>query len=448
MSMKIANHSFESTTGTNYDEMFSKKEVTDWAQSHGTPGIKVGAPGQGNNAAWMWAFDNRSEGIVTNVSFEKGKSYRLKFWVQTNQSAGSFYVKIANGVPAYTNTATDIPAATASQTVVTDGFTYTSWTEKTITFTADANYAQLWIYPELATVTNTGIAELTVDAITIEEQVCCQPTALDIENPSFETMTNTSNNGFAFSQGYVAGWKQSHGTPSITGGAPDQGSRAAWMWSYSGGGEGVVSNISFKKGETYEVKFWVRTNNPDGNFYVKAVNGLTSTTSTSVPSVSSQQTIFSDGLNYSSWAEKTITFTADADYAQLWIYPYLASYPTNGQAELMIDHIQVAVTCGEASNGGGVEGPTSIEIQKALDVKIFPNPSVEVMKVQLPDNVREVDVKVYNLATGQQVAGFMADRQHNEWKIPGRLAKGFYQVVITDPKGQNKKSLKLMIMRE
>lgn len=167
------------------------------------------------------------------------------------------------------------------------------------------------------------------------------------KNGSFELLTG-NNLGEAFSQGEVTHWVQSHGTPSISSGAPGQGIRAAWMFANAGRSEGIVQNIHFKNGQEYRIKFWVRTNNPFGNFYLKIANGVPMGTTEDkfIPAVASQQTIFNDGLNYATWTEKTLTFIAKADYDQLWIYPKLdASVGNSQQAEIMIDGISIQETC-------------------------------------------------------------------------------------------------------
>lgn len=459
--LSLANHSFENVQGS-VKKAFSNKHVSHWMQSHGTPDIRAGAPGQGNRAAWMWAYDNNSEGIITNVKFEAGKNYRIKFWVQTNQSDGSFYLKAANGILAGTSTLPVVPIAASAQNIIVDELKYTNWTEKTVIFTANADYNQLWVYPQLNDAPSSGLAKLSIDAISVEEEKCCESVAVEMNNQNFETVTNTSNNGFAFSYGYVPGWKPSHGTPSLMGGAPGQGRYSGWMWSYNGRGEGLVTAAELKAGVTYQMKIWVRTNNPDGDFYIKAANGVPNSSSNAIPAVASQQTIFTDGLNYQSWTEKTITFTANANYTQLWIYPQLNAYPYNGQAELTVDNIRIAAVCenivvedvvvasaDDHVTKRPIDGFTSFKANgNGFDAQVYPNPSADVISIDLPLNTEQAQVKVYSLATGQQVGNFTVTPTNKSWAIPDHVTRGLYQVVVIDPNRKKQKSIKLMIHRK
>ena len=174
--------------------------------------------------------------------------------------------------------------------------------------------------------------------------LCISVSGFAQENGDFETYNGT-NSGFAFSDGAVAHWKHSHGTPSLVGGGP-VGSRAAWMWAYIGAGEGIVQKYNFEKGEQYQLKFWVRTNNPMGTIFVKAANGVpygvTAQNEQGLPVVTSQQTIFHDGMNYSNWQEITVEFAPDTDYEHLWIYPFLGAGVGSIQAEFMIDGIRIS----------------------------------------------------------------------------------------------------------
>ncbi len=434
------NGSFENLTGTNHGFAFSAGQVVGWKQSHGTPSITGGAPGQGNRSAWMWSYSGKGEGIVQAYSFAAGRTYTVSFWVRTNNPDGQFYVKAANGVP--NGTSSSIPSVSSQKTIYSAGLVFPNWTKRTITFTATSNYSQLWIYPQLNSYPNNGQAELMIDGISIST---CTPVSVYVPNYSFESLTGT-NHGFAFSAGQVTGWKQSHGTPSISGGATGQGSRSAWMWSYSGKGEGIVTNVGLQSGKTYKIRFWVRTNNPDGQFYVKIANNVPSGTSTSstIPSVSSQQTLYASGLNLSNWTEKTITFRANNNYSQLWIYPQLNSYPSNGQAELMVDGIRLETVC----NKKPVIWPLPIKDIKELKVAVYPNPTTERISVALPTETKEVTITLYDLISGRKVGTFKATQIDNEWSIPEHIKGGLYQMVITDAEHNATKSMRLVVNRK
>jgi hypothetical protein len=391
----------------------------------------------------MWSYSGRGEGIVQPYSFLAGRTYTIKFWVRTNNPDGQFYVKAANGVPNGTTTSSTVPTVSSQKTIYSAGLVFPSWTQRTVTFTPTTNYSQLWIYPYLGSYPSNGQAELMIDGISI---TYCTPQSIYVPNYSFESLSGT-NYGFAFSSGQVSGWKQSHGTPSISGGATGQGSRSAWMWSYSGRGEGIVSNVSVQAGKRYKLRFWVRTNNPDGQFYVKFANNVPSGTSTSstIPSVSSQQTVYTSGLSFGSWTEKTVYFTANNNYSQLWIYPYLGSYPSNGQAELMVDAFRLETVCLSKVIKPILEDPI---LTRDLKVTIFPNPTAQRVSVELPTQTEEATVVLYDLVTGRKVANFKATQFNNEWNIPEHIKGGMYQMVVTDTKNNASKSMRLVVNRK
>ncbi|EAY24558.1 T9SS type A sorting domain-containing protein [Microscilla marina] len=446
-----SNGSFESLTGTNYGSAFASGQVTDWKQSHGTPSIFGGAPGEGLRSAWMWSYHGRGEGIVQNYTFTPGTVYTVNFWVKTNNPDGKFYVQAANGVPNGTSSASTFPSVSSKQTIFSNGLVYNNWKYISVTFTPSTSYAQLWIYPYLAGAPTNGQAEVQVDGIKI---TACTPMSIAVPNYSFEERKGTDRVR-PFSSGLVYGWAQSHGTPSMFGGAPGQGSNSAWMWSYYGRGEGIVTNVNFVAGKTYKVKFWVRTSNPDGAFYVKAANGVPSGTTTSVviPSVNSQQTIFTDGLNYPKWVEKTVVFTASANFSQLWIYPLLKTAPNNGQAELQVDAIRIETVCGRVPLPIGeeilpIKKTKLTNAQKTLDVKVYPNPTTNQVNVKLADHVEKAEVVLYDMMTGKKVGSFTATQSNNTWMVPASVKAGTYQMVVIDPTTNTRKTTRLVINKK
>ena len=444
------NGSFENLTGTNFGSAFANNQVTGWQQSHGTPSIFGGAPGQGQRSAWMWSYSGRGEGIVQNYSFAPGSVYTVTFWVRTNNPDGKFYVQAANNVPNGTTTSTAFPSVSSKQLIYSSGLVFNNWQKITVTFTPNTTYSQLWIYPYLSSRPTNGQAEVQVDGIDID---VCSPVSVLVPNYSFEKMSGTDRVR-PFSNGQVPGWTQSHGTPSMFGGAPGQGKNSAWMWSYSGRGEGIVTKVNFKVGTTYQIKFWVRTAETDGVFYFKAANGVPSGTSTSVviPNVSSQQTIVSSGLTFSKWVEKTVIFTANDNYDQLWIYPLLKGLPTQGQAELQVDAIRIETVC---KGGETIEENIDLPIEKkevkeknteqALAVKVYPNPATTQVTVLLPETSAQGEVVIYDLNSGQKVASFTVTSARNQWQVPATLKAGTYQMIVTDPVSQMKKTTRIVI---
>ena len=188
----------------------------------------------------------------------------------------------------------------------------------------------------------TGAPATSVPTTQAPELPPCNETTL-VMNPSFELITTTTNIGQALVNGQMQSWSVSHGTPSVFGGAPGQGLRSAWMWSHSGIGEGIVTNVPFVSGQLYRVTMWVTTGNSvAGQFFVRAVNGLVLQTATSLPAFGPSDVMFSNGMVYPAWDEITFDYTATAAYAQLWIYPLLTGAPPNNvQAQVRVDNIRV-----------------------------------------------------------------------------------------------------------
>lgn len=148
----------------------------------------------------------------------------------------------------------------------------------------------------------------------------------------------------------VNGWNISHGTPTMFGNdcPTSSNNNSIWMWSYSGRGEGVYTCYNFQAQRVYTVCLWVRNTNGvlnGGNLRVLAANGLTNVVypaSTTVPVPTSSQLIANTWGNNGTWTQVTYTFTANANYAELWIYPFMANPPVNNQQyELQIDDIRV-----------------------------------------------------------------------------------------------------------
>jgi hypothetical protein len=126
-------------------------DVTGWYVSHGSPSTGAPAPGGGSNGIWMWSYSGKGEGIYSCYKFERGKTYRICFWVQNTRNCsnnpGNLMVFAANGLTGYGPGSTAI-AVPASSQLISSSFTYSaSWVLVSYTFTANSNYNQLWIYP-------------------------------------------------------------------------------------------------------------------------------------------------------------------------------------------------------------------------------------------------------------------------------------------------------------
>lgn len=146
----------------------------------------------------------------------------------------------------------------------------------------------------------------------------------------------------------VNSWYVSHGSPSIWSPAPGGAPNAIWMWSYDGRGEGIYSCYRFQAGHQYRICLWVQNTgqspiNP-GNLMIFAANGLNGNgpAGTGVPAPGSSQLISSAHTVNMSWIQLTYWFTPNANYNELWIYPFRAGPSVNfGQYELIVDRINV-----------------------------------------------------------------------------------------------------------
>lgn len=167
-------------------------------------------------------------------------------------------------------------------------------------------------------------------------------------NPGFSTMN---------------GWYYSHGTPTVNTTAGIGGTGSIWMWSYSSRGEGVYSCFDFKQGRTYQICLWVRNTNSInlGNLNIFATTGLNQpaypAATNPIPTPTTSQLIDNSFTHNTSWQQLVINYTPNANYSQLWIYPFMASGPIGGQQyELRISRVNIiekelpvgiSVPCGE-----------------------------------------------------------------------------------------------------
>jgi len=141
------------------------------------------------------------------------------------------------------------------------------------------------------------------------------------------------------------GWIRSHGSPNfleytetISGTTVNR--IYANMWSEGAIGEGMFRNYNFQTNTTYEINLTLFTYIPGGsgqtsgggNVEIFAANGLVKADYVFVdgvgcgyyiPQISSLQQIgqYSGMTGELNWTNMTFTFTANANYSQIWIYP-------------------------------------------------------------------------------------------------------------------------------
>lgn len=160
--------------------------------------------------------------------------------------------------------------------------------------------------------------------------------------------------GYNTSSPCVANWIASHGTPTAMGAV--NGNTWAWMWSYGNTGEGIMTNYNFQVGQNYQISFRIRAttniSNPNSTVLnstvlVRATSGLTSTNSTSIPTPSNVQTIWSDTVGNvgTAWRTISIPYSPSNNYSQLWLYPLMeASSASNGFAQIQMEVDDIAIS--------------------------------------------------------------------------------------------------------
>lgn len=124
--------------------------------------------------------------------------------------------------------------------------------------------------------------------------------------------------------------------------------------SVNGFGEGIETDFNFEEGVEYTICFRVRTddrNTGDPNVANHATINLVATNNSgNVTATPNGDVIFNDvmGPYLNTWTNVTVTFTPDADYSQLWIFPFMAEDSDGtSQSEMSIDDIIIAQCCEE-----------------------------------------------------------------------------------------------------
>ncbi|OJJ23682.1 hypothetical protein BKI52_04835 [marine bacterium AO1-C] len=441
------NGSFEAYNGTDPEKAFSDGTVPDWKQSHGTPTITGGAPGQGAFSALMWSHSGRGEGIVQNFLFEAGETYQLTFWVRTKNPNGNFFVKAANNVPAGTTTGESLPNVSSQQSIFTGGMNYSTWQQVTTTFVAHTNYSQLWIYAYLNSPPRNGQAEVSIDGIQVLKKTC-EFVDKNITNNGFENVTGTPLSN-AFALGHVTDWQQSHGTPEIRQGVSSHGNYSAWISANNRFTEGIVRRVAFTAGRTYRISFWVKGNTQHSSqIILKAAHSVPSSTFPLIPSAGGEQILFSKSANFDQWTLQTVTFTPNIHYSQLWFYAIMGH---TSNLEVGIDQVVVEEEVCTFTNPIIRTTRQEVvieEIPQVLNANIYPNPTAKTIKVALPSATKQVNISLFNASTGKRVAGFTMNRSQSEWVIPENIKDGVYLVVMTDPASNITKTTRLVIKRK
>jgi hypothetical protein len=177
---------------------------------------------------------------------------------------------------------------------------------------------------------------------------CCTEENNLLANGNFNNATCGGNDAV---DNCVPEWVATDATPSIHGFTTDP---YAWLWSYNGNGEAMATNFNFQEGVEYTVCFRVRTddkNTGDPNVANNATVNLVATNNAgNVTATPNGDVIFSHvmGPYLNTWTDVTVTFTPDANYSQLWVFPFMQNGSTGGsQSEMAIDDIIIVQCCEE-----------------------------------------------------------------------------------------------------
>jgi Secretion system C-terminal sorting domain len=172
-----------------------------------------------------------------------------------------------------------------------------------------------------------------------------------LSNGNFATYCGTQvyySNCPTFNSPCLANWKRSHGTPQIfcNPGNPVCSFNSAFMWADATKGEGLFAEYNFLLNHTYIVTVIAAANGATGNFRVYAANGLTETApltcGTPIPSINTKQLIMQRSpVLDQTWQTFIISFTPNANYNQLWIYPT----STGGNYNFSVASVDVCPDC-------------------------------------------------------------------------------------------------------
>jgi hypothetical protein len=195
-------------------------------------------------------------------------------------------------------------------------------------------------------ITRQVVVNIEQDCPPVDE--CCTEENNLLANGNFDNATCGGNDAI---DNCVPEWFATQLSPSVNGFGTNP---HAWMWSYSGFGEGIATNFDFQEGVEYTICFRVRTddkNTGDPNVANHATINLVATNNAgSITATPNGDVIFNDvmGPYLNQWTDVSVTFTPDADYSQLWVFPFMQNGSTGGsQSEMSIDDIIVAQCCDE-----------------------------------------------------------------------------------------------------
>jgi hypothetical protein len=154
--------------------------------------------------------------------------------------------------------------------------------------------------------------------------------------------------------GTCNGWTRAQGTPQIlpytytlTKGNVTVTSYLAYMWANNNDGEGMYTNFAFQANHSYDARIiFAASGGSSGNLHIRAASGVSAlaidgSCGSGTPNLSAQQIGQYSGVT-SGLVDQTFSFTANAAYPQLWMYPSNGSSP---QYNLYVYEIYVCPSC-------------------------------------------------------------------------------------------------------
>lgn len=212
----------------------------------------------------------------------------------------------------------------------------------------------------LSKITGSYCSRLLIVAFTVlfsltftlgKAQNCTSPPST-LSNGNFDLPTTAiTPNSVSDINNVMPGWYVSHGTPT-TSALPN---RTMWMWSYSGGGEGVFNCYKFVKGQSYLICFDLQTNGKaDGaTVDVRASSSLSASTGSTTYPVVPNELIWQDlvaNYTYANWTHISVVYTPTSDYSQIWFHPFWSGNPPGtpapegnpDQSEMRIDNVNIS----------------------------------------------------------------------------------------------------------
>jgi hypothetical protein len=177
--------------------------VAGWTASHGNPSVYGTI--EENTWAWMWSHSKKGEGIITNYTFEAGKTYQISFRIKTSTNVSNPNLIVLNSTANIRAVSTltaktgsyDLPTIPKSSELIWSkpiGKNINNWHTINLSFTPIINNSQLWFYPLMTAPANSNggaLIQMEIDDVVItapndeiDSEINSTDTGLLSPNPS------------------------------------------------------------------------------------------------------------------------------------------------------------------------------------------------------------------------------------------------------------------------